>query len=526
MSLFLGIDLGTSFSCAAAVRDDMVVVVEDDQRKRSIPSVVHYAANGGGENPLVGPGAVEHIVSDPENTVHSVKRMLGQRYGDGPVRIAQSAYLFKISEGPNSWPQIEARGGPYPITVVCAHILQELKERAERFFGEPVTGAVVTVPANANDAQREQTLNAARIAHLDVLDLVNEPTAAAMSYALLGVKGGTMAVYDFGGGTFDCSVIEWGEGTARVLATHGDSFLGGDDIDLAMALHIAQEFLRTHGVDLRRRAAEWKQLLLTCEAAKRVLSRKQTVKIEVPAVAHDDKGAVDLELEFSREELERLATPYIKQTVDLVQEAIAMAGISAERLDQVLLVGGSSRIPLVRQLVQRTIGKTPLVDVDPETAVAVGAALEAHRASGAESEALGRVSMDCVEVVPQSFGLATAGGGFDAVIKRNTPLPATGMRTYTTWRDGQERMQFIVLQGDSDKSDDNVRLGEFVIDDLPLRKAGDVEVELVFEVGDKGLLWVSGKDTTTNRVRRYRVTVADAGSSPEDGDDIVEEERS
>jgi molecular chaperone DnaK len=508
----LGIDLGTSYSCAAAVRDDAVVIVEDEQGRRTMPSVVRYDPQG---RPVVGYEALLGLVGEPSVTIHSAKRMLGFRFGDPPVRIAQSAYLYKVVEGPNRWPLIEAPGGPYAVPAVLGSVLGELRFRAERFFGETVKRAVITVPANATDAQREQTKVAGRIAGLEVLGLLNEPTAAAMAYALLRIGGRTMAVYDFGGGTFDCTVMQWEERFATVLATLGDSFLGGDDIDLAMAVHVAQEFQRRTGVDIRRRAADWRQLLLACEAGKRTLSRQDATTIRVRGVARlqGAGGPVDLEHEMGRDQLARLASPFVSRTVEIVREALVMAGMEAAQLDQVLMVGGSSRLPQARAAVQDALGggKVPLVDIDPETAVCIGAAAFAHRMTGGRSRSIERAHGRVTEVVPRSFGLATATGGFDCIIPRNTPLPARGTRTYTTFRDGQQEMRFVVLQGDSARASENAHVGEFVVGTLPGGPAGEVSIELVLEVATDGMLRVSATNPATGQVHQLGVRVADRG---------------
>lgn len=507
MSVVLGIDLGTSFSCAAAVRDDTVVVVEDDQGRRTMPSIVHFAPTG---RVIVGHRARPLAIDEPRDTILSAKRFLGRRAHDPAIRVGQNAYLYRIAEGPNHWPVIEARGGPYTVPEICACILRELKTRAEQFFGERISKAVITVPANADDAQREQTRIAGRIAGLEVIQLLNEPTAAALAYSLSGARGQRMVVYDFGGGTFDCSVIDWGTPTAKVLATHGDSFLGGDDIDLAMALHLTQVFKEREGVDLRGRMAEWRRLLLACEEAKRRLSHAETTAIELEDVAYTPRGAVGLSCEMSKAELEGLIEPLVAQTVELMLDAVALGGLELGAVDQVLLVGGSSRLPLVRSSVRQAIGRAPMYDLDPDVAVAVGAAIEAQRLVGGRSPSLERVPREMVEVVPHAIGLATAGGGFDPVIGRNAPLPAVGERTYTTWRNDQHEMRFVVLQGNSTLAVENARLGEFVIDDLPRRPAGDVVVKLTFEVGTDGLLRASARDSATNKVHRYRTRVAES----------------
>jgi molecular chaperone DnaK len=294
-----------------------------------------------------------------------------------------------------------------------------------------------------------------------------------------------------------------------VLATHGDTFLGGDDIDLALAVSVAQDFQRRTGVDVRKRAADWRQLLLACEEAKRTLSRQSKTRVTIEGVAHLDHGPSDLDAEIDREHLDRLATPYVQQTVEIMDEAITMAGIEKKRLDQVLLVGGSSRLPQVRRMVQEAFATVPLVDIDPETAVCIGAAATAYRAAGGTSPTLQRAHSRVVEVVPRSFGLATAGGGFDPVIARNTPLPARGSRVYTTWRDDQKEMHFVVLQGDSERASECTHLGEFVVSDLPAGPAGHVELELVFEVGHDGLLEVSARNTSTGEVYRMGIHVDD-----------------
>jgi molecular chaperone DnaK len=507
MSLVLGIDLGTSYSCAAAVRDDDVVVVPDDQGRRTLPSVVHFGASG---HVTVGHEARPSIVTDPANTIHAAKRFLGRRFSDGSVRIAQSAYLYRVSEGPNQWPMIDARGGPYTVPEICACVLQELKTRAERYFRERIERAVVTVPANADDAQREQTRIAGRIAGLEVVRLLNEPTAAALAYAASGVQGRRLVVYDFGGGTFDCSVIDWGADPSRVLATHGDSFLGGDDIDLAMAERVADDFRRTAGVDLRARVSEWKALLLACEAAKRELSRSPKATVRVDRVAHVSRGTVDLAVEVDRRAFDRWVEPIVRQTVESTLDAVALAGLDIKDVDEVVAVGGSSRIPRVRALLGAAFGRQVRLDLDPDTTIAIGAALEAQRIVGGRMPRMERAPRELIEVVPRSIGLATVGGGFDPIIRKNATLPASGQRSYTTWRDGQQEMRFVVLQGDSERAEENIRLGQFVVSGLPPRPAGQVEVWLLFEVSSDGLLRASARDTTTNRVHRYRVRVADS----------------
>jgi molecular chaperone DnaK len=507
MSVALGIDLGTSNSCAAAVRDDAVVVVEDDEGRRTMPSIVHFASTG---RVVVGSRALPMVTAEPRNTIMSAKRFLGRRMNDPAVRVAQNAYLYRITEGPNNWPVIDAWGGPYAVPEICACVLRELKRRAEQFFGERIDKAVITVPANADDAQREQTRLAGRIAGLEVVGLLNEPTAAALAYSLAGASGERILVYDFGGGTFDCSVLQWAVQSAKVLATHGDTFLGGDDVDLAMALSLATKFNEREGVDLRGRTAQWRRLLLTCEEAKRRLSRTDRTTIEVPDVANTSRGVLDLAFELTRTDLEVLVEPIVRQTIDLMLDTLALAGLDIYSVDQVLLVGGSSRLPLVRSAVRQALGKTPLIDLDPDTAVAIGAAIEAHRLHGGTSPSLERLPREIVQVVPHAIGLATAGGGFDPVIPRNSPLPVIGERSYTTWREAQQEMRFVVLQGDSANAADNARLGAFVIDDLPRRPAGEVEVKLTLEVGTDGLLRASARDTFSNKVHRYRIRVSES----------------
>jgi len=505
MGLAIGIDLGTSYSCAAAVRDDAVVVAEDVAGRRTLPSMVYFGPSG---EVAVGHEARSLVSDDPEHVIHSAKRFLGRRFDDGAVRIARNAYFYKLSEGPNGWPVLDVRGGPYTVPEVCACVLKALKSQAENFFGEEVTQAVITVPAGADDAQREQTRIAGRIAGLEVLKLLNEPTAAALAHALAGPLGRTVVIYDFGGGTFDCSVMEWGAAASTVLATHGDTFLGGDDIDLAMAVHVAGWFQRQTSADVRQRASEWKRLLLACEAAKVQLSEVERALIRIPAAAHLDSGPVDLACAVDRPLLDRLAGPLVQQTVELMAEAVSFAGLEWSQVDDVLLVGGSSRLEAVRAAVERGSGRVPHGPaVDPDTAVCMGAAVEAHRLSGGRSVAVARAPSRMREVVPHSIGLATAGGGFDVVIGRNSPIPARGTRRYTTWRDGQEDMRFVVLQGDGDRAESCVRLGEFVVDGLPPRPASEVKVELLFEVGGDGLLRATARDTTTNRVHQYRARI-------------------
>ena len=512
MGVVLGIDLGTSFSSAAAVRGNKLVVVEGPTGERVLPSIVHFGERG---EVSVGEKARALSLTNNENTIHSAKRLLGSRFGDGAVRIAQSAYLYKITQGPNRWPMYEVNGGPYTVPAVCSMVLRELRSRSEQFFGEKIEQAVITVPANATDAQREQTRVAGRIAGLEVIGLVNEPTAAALAYAALRSRGRTVAVYDFGGGTFDCSIIEWQQRAAKVLATHGDSFLGGDDIDMEMAMAVAKDFQRRTGVDIRGRAADWKRLVMACESAKRTLSTKPTTALNLPKIAHTQSGAVDLRYDFDRQRLDHIASPMVQQTIELLREALSMASLDASQLDHLLLVGGSSRLPIVKSSVQRALGIEPRSDLDPETAVCLGAALEAHRLLGGRSPGAAESHDQVVDVVPHHFGLATAGGGFDPVIKRNSPLPTTGRRSYTTWREGQREMRFVVLQGESARADDNARLGEFVVSDLPARPAGQVMVELLFAVDTNGLLKVTARESSSGKVHELSIRINDGVTSGE-----------
>ena len=486
--------------------DDAITIVDDDEGRHTLPSIVHFGSNG---EVLVGYPAQRLIPFEPLNTIHSVKRFLGRRVQDGMVRIAQHAYLYRVFEGPNQWPVIDARGGPYTISEICSCVLSEIVTRTEKLFGEKVTGAVISVPATADDNQRKQTRVAGRIAGLEVLGLISEPTAATLSYALTGTKGRRVVVYDFGGGTFDCAVIDWGSQTTKVLATSGDSFLGGDDIDLAMAIHIAQAFKAEHGVDLRGRQVEWKRLLLACEKTKRKLTRVRNASIDVDEVLHTDRGVVDLRYEISRDDLEGIVAPYVEQSVTLMLEAVKASEISADQVDQVLLVGGSSRLPLVRDSIREAMGKSPHLELDPDTAVAIGAAIHAQQLVGGRAPSIEKVPRELAEVVPHSIGLATAGGRFDPVIARNAPIPAEGMRSYSTWRDGQQEIRFIVLQGDNVKASENARLGEFSVTGLTRRPAGKVRIELVFNVGLDGLLRIEARETAADRIYRYKVILND-----------------
>lgn len=507
MELGIGIDFGTTSSCVAAIRDDMVVIIKDEQGYDTYPSVVHFGKKG---QVLIGRSASERIIDDPENTIHSIKRVLGRTFNDPVIQVAKSAYFYEIFKGPKSCPMIRARGETYSPAQVSAALLRGLCKRAERFFDEKVRRAVITVPANAGHAQREAIQLAARLAGFKVVRLLNEPTAAALAYALLGVQGKTVLVYDFGGGTFDCSVIRWNKKKATVLASHGDRYLGGDDIDIKLARRVAHDFQKDTGVDIRGQVKDWKRFLTVCEKSKRELSDRLAVPVRLESLAYQKNDeALALEYGFLRDELERLSGEFVRNSLDIVHETLRMAKVSVSDIDKILMIGGTSRMPMVQEAVHSEFGKTPFVDIDPYSAVAIGAAIEAFRSAGGKSPLVDQAPVELVEVSGHSFGLGYSSGDFDPVIEKNSTLPASGWRCFTTKRDNQRELKFTIQQGESKNSAKNIELGVFSVSNLPKQPAGDVKVEVLFEVGHDGILHVSARELQGNKVHQFHIPIAD-----------------
>ncbi len=508
----IGIDLGTTNSAVAAIVGGVPTVLLDAQQRSTMPSVVSFAE----PTTLVGHDARARLVDAPEDTVYSVKRLIGRAFTDPAVRAARASLPYAVVQDENGQVAVQTRGGQvYSVVEVSAMILHAVAGRARKQFGAGPMQAVITVPANFNDAQREYTRVAGKVAGLDVLRIVNEPTAAALAFGFDGTKDGVVAVYDFGGGTFDISLVEIKGGVYRVLSTAGDAFLGGDDIDVALAGQLADRFRKDQRVDLRRSQAEWQRLLFGVERAKCQLAEKEHTNVVIEQAGFAESGAVDLRMKVARNDLAGVAYAFVERSIELTHRALVAAGLKLGDVNDVVLVGGTTRVPLVASAVAEFFGRAPRRDIDPMHAVALGASLHAalltgtpiHRAKTAPPTSL------LVDVLPHSIGIAVAGGGVEWLLAANSVVPTEEKRRFTTWRDGQDDMCFVLLQGDSKNAAENTRLGEFVVPHLRSAKAGQIEIEVSFEVDVNGILCVTALDLDSKREtsRRLKISGPSAG---------------
>ncbi len=511
MSRVIGIDLGTTNSVVAVMEGGKPTVIPNQEGNRTTASVVGFAK--GGER-LVGQVAKRQAVTNPENTVFSVKRFMGRRYDE--VTEEMKTVPFKVIKGENDTARIEVEGKVYSPPEISAMVLQKLKAAAEDYLGEKIEQAVITVPAYFNDAQRQATKDAGHIAGMEVLRLVNEPTAAALAYGLDKKEDETIAVFDFGGGTFDISILEVGAGVVEVKSTNGDTHLGGDDIDQLIVDWLVDEFKKDQGVDLSKDRMALQRLKEAGEKAKMELSSTMESDINLPFITADASGPKHLNLRLSRSKLEQMIEPLVQRTLDPCRQALKDASLEAKNVDEVVLVGGSTRIPMVQKVVSDFFGKEPHKGVNPDEVVAVGAAVQAGVLAGEVKDVL------LLDVTPLSLGVETLGGVADVVIERNTTIPTRKSKVYSTADDNQNQVEIHVLQGERTMARDNRTLGRFHLIGIPPAPRGVPQIEVTFDIDANGILHVSAKDRGTGQEQKIKIT-SSSGLSGDEIDRMVQE---
>ena len=514
MAKVIGIDLGTTNSCVAVMDGGKPRVLENAEGVNTTPSIVAFADDG---ECLVGLPAKRQAVTNPTNTFFAIKRLIGRRYDDPMVEKDKKLVPYTIVKGPGGDAWAEAHGKQYSPQQISAFILQKMKETAEAKLGETVTQAVITVPAYFNDAQRQATKDAGRIAGLEVLRIINEPTAAALAYGLDKKTGAkTIAVYDLGGGTFDISILEIGDGVFEVKSTNGDTFLGGEDFDMKLVSYLADEFKKEQGIDLRNDKLALQRLKEAAEKAKIELSSSQQTEINLPFITADQSGPKHLTMKLTRAKLESLVDDLIVKTRGPCEQALKDAGLKAAEIDEVVLVGGMTRMPKVQQVVKELFGKEPHKGVNPDEVVAVGAAIQGGVLKGEVKDVL------LLDVTPLSLGIETLGGVFTRLIDRNTTIPTKKSQVFSTAEDGQNAVTIRVSQGEREMAADNKLLGQFDLVGIPPAPRGVPQVEVTFDIDANGIVHVSAKDKATGKEQSIRIQ-ASGGLSDEEIQGMVKD---
>nr|AAW82900.1 DnaK [Mesorhizobium jarvisii ATCC 33669] len=513
MAKVIGIDLGTTNSCIAIMDGKEPKVIENAEGARTTPSIV---AISGDDERLVGQPAKRQAVTNPENTIFAVKRLIGRRYDDPVTEKDKKLVPYKIVKGDNGDAWVEAGGRKQSPSQISAMILQKMKETAEAYLGEKVEKAVITVPAYFNDAQRQATKDAGKIAGLEVLRIINEPTAAALAYGLDKKEGKTIAVYDLGGGTFDISVLEIGDGVFEVKSTNGDTFLGGEDFDMRLVEYLAAEFKKEQGIDLKNDKLALQRLKEAAEKAKIELSSTTQTEINLPFITADATGPKHLTLKLTRAKFEQLVDDLVQRTIAPCKAALKDAGLKAGEIDEVVLVGGMTRMPKIQEIVKQFFGKEPHKGVNPDEVVALGAAIQAGVLQGDVKDVL------LLDVTPLSLGIETLGGVFTRLIERNTTIPTKKSQVFSTAEDSQSAVTIRVFQGEREMAADNKALGQFDLVGIPPAPRGVPQIEVTFDIDANGIVNVSAKDKGTGKEHQIRIQ-ASGGLSDADIEKMVKD---